>query len=259
MKRNYIKLYFDYLKVNFKVLFSYGIDSVLGTFAVLLQNIANFFIIYIIFQSIPSLHGWSSSEILILYGFSSLTYSFWHLLFVNTMSVSYYVKHGEMDIFLSRPIDVVFQIMTDSFDEDGVGDFIFGFILTIIGAVLISLSWYKVLLLLLFSFLCSFVYTGISLIGSAISIVVMDNSAITSNLLRLKEFSRYPITIYNGILRLILTFIIPIGVASFYPVNYFLNGNILSLIISITVPIIFFTISILVFNFFLKKYTSPGS
>lgn len=42
---------------------------------------------------------------------------------------------------------------------------------------------------------------------------------------KFKDYARYPINIFNGVMRFIFTFLIPIGFMAYYPSLEFLNKN----------------------------------
>lgn len=256
----YFKLYFNYLKVNIKGLSSYGTDFLVGIFAVLLQNISILFVLYIIFDIASSLGDWTFHEVLFLYGFSVLSYSVWHTFFINTISMSYYVKTGTLDSFLLKPMSVIFQIMTDSFDDDGFGDFIFGSILIIYALYSSANSFLLFPFVLIYAILVSLIYSSITIIGAALTIIFMDNSIINNTLLRLNNFSKYPLTIYPKIIRIIFTAVIPIGLATYYPSLYIIKDfNSKNLFFLAIIVIIYFIIATQIFKLSLKKYKSTGT
>jgi ABC-2 type transport system permease protein len=75
----------------------------------------------------------------------------------------------------------------------------------------------------------------------------------------LEKFGRYPLGIYNEALRLILTFFIPVAIASYYPASVILGKETLVASLSATIPVvIFFLLSLLCWKYAMKKYGSAG-
>jgi ABC-2 type transport system permease protein len=53
---------------------------------------------------------------------------------------------------------------------------------------------------------------------------VRDPSVIMDFMLKIKDYSKYPLSIYNPILRIVFTFVIPLGFMSYYPSLRFVKG-----------------------------------
>ena len=74
---------------------------------------------------------------------------------------------------------------------------------------------------------------------------------------------KYPLTLYGTLFSILFTYVIPVAWISFIPSKIFLSGNILvssyTLIGSCIITLIFFLVTCLVFNFYLKEYTSTGT
>ncbi|PMQ01058.1 MAG: ABC transporter permease [Dictyoglomus sp. NZ13-RE01] len=258
----YLKLYFQFFKINISSLMEYNLDFVFGIIALILKNLINILIIVFIFNIVDNIRGWDFNQILFLYAFSSTSFGIWHYFFVNTMSIPYYIRTGMLDRFLLRPVNVIFQIMTDSFDEDGIGDLIFGIIILIIAVTKLKLTLIKIIFLPLLLISGSLIYASLTLLGSMVSFFTVAHTDLSNLAMELSEFSKYPITIYNDILRLIFTVIIPIGFASYYPSLFYITNDKFSLvfvIISPIVSIIFFLIVCKLWNFALRYYSSSGS
>ncbi|WP_294835013.1 ABC-2 family transporter protein, partial [uncultured Lactobacillus sp.] len=73
--------------------------------------------------------------------------------------------------------------------------------------------------------------------------------------------AKYPVSIYSGTIRIIISFIIPFAFTAFYPASFFLTGNkgwfnIGGLII---ISILLFTLSLLIWHKGISVYESSGS
>ena len=75
------------------------------------------------------------------------------------------------------------------------------------------------------------------------------------------DFAKYPISIYNSLLRWLISFIVPFAFTAYYPASYFLQDkdvffNIGGLIL---ISLIFFCISLKLWDRGLDAYESAGS
>ena len=149
----YVNLFWKYFSLNVKGLKSYGTDFYIGIFAMMIKNISSLFLLFFLYTLVPKLDGWSFYEILYLYSLSTMGFAMWRCLFMNTLNISYYVRNGILDRFLVKPINPLFQIFMEGFDDDAWGDLIIGILINIICMYQLQLSWYSLLFSLILSFL----------------------------------------------------------------------------------------------------------
>ncbi len=262
MLKYYLKLYFEFFKVNIKGIMIYDLDFIFGVVGLILNKIMSFCILIFIFNFLDELKGWSFDQFLFLFGFSTSSYALWHCFFINTISITYYIRYGTLDRFLLRPIHPIFQIMTDGFDEDGWGELIFGLTILIFAIFRLRLQSFYLLLLPLLIVGASLIYASVSLLGSIVSFFTIGNTNLSNLVMDFHEFSKYPLPIYNQVLRIIFTLLIPIGFAAYYPSLFFITNYQQGLWIGVLSPLIslvFFVVVCKIWIFSLKYYGSTGS
>ncbi|UZQ83388.1 ABC transporter permease [Thermoanaerobacter sp. RKWS2] len=262
MLLRYIKLYIHFTKINISSFMEYDADFLFGIVALILKNLINLLIIFFIFHFIDNIKGWDFNQILFLYGFSSTSFAIWHCFFINTISLPFYTRTGLLDSFLLKPVDVIFQIMADSFDEDGIGDLIFGIIVLIIAIVRLKIVSIKLIFLPVLLLSGSLIYASLGLISSSISFFTIGETGLSNLVMDFFEFSKYPITIYNDILKIVFTVLIPIGFTAFYPSLFYIANykyGLMLVLITPVVSILFFLISYKVWNLALRHYSSAGN
>lgn len=260
--KEYFNVYKSAFKLNIKSIMIYDADFIIGIIAMIIKTFINFFMLLILFRVITNINGWDFNHILFIYGFSTTSFAIWHCFFINTITIPYYIKTGEFDRFLSRPYNPLFLIMIEGFDEDGWGELIFGIIVSVISIIRLNIASYILLFLPIMWFASSLIYAGISIMLSIISFFTIDNIDITDITLQLNNYSKYPLDIYSKTLKIIFTFVFPIGFASFYPSLMFIDisvkNRILLIICIVAICILFFALSCYIWNKSLKKYTSSG-
>lgn len=260
--REYFKLYLEFFKINIKSILIYDLDFLFGVFALILRQIMNFLILVFIFSFVGFIKGWSFDQILFLYAFSTTSFAIWHCLFINTVSMPYYIRTGTFDRFLLRPLNPIFQIMTDSFDEDGWGELLFGFLLLLVSILRLKLISFYLVMLPFLLIGASLIYASISLLGSSMVFLTIGNIDLANLAMDLRDFSKYPLTIYNLAFRMLFTIIIPIGFAAYYPSLFFIRHYHIGLVLAIISPIIsilFFLLVCKIWLSALKYYSSTGS
>ncbi|WP_427339871.1 ABC transporter permease [Caloranaerobacter sp. DY30410] len=260
--KEYCRLYIDYFLINLKAVMIYDIDFLIGIISLIFKNLMNFMIIIFIFNLLDNIDGWTFDQILFLYGFNTVSYSIWHCFFVNTISLSYYIKSGIFDRFLLRPLHPIFQIMTDNFDEDGWGQLVFGIVLLIIAIIRLRIMSIYLIVLPILVISASLIYASISLLGSIMVFYTVENTDLSDLVMELNEFAKYPISIYSKFLRIILTVILPIGFAAYYPSLFYISNyqyGAWLLLLTPIVSIIFFSITCYLWDKSLRSYSSTGS
>ena len=72
-------------------------------------------------------------------------------------------------------------------------------------------------------------------------------------------FTQYPISIYSGIIKLLITVILPFAFVAYYPTASYLGFTSYVLWLSPIIAVILWIIAIKLWNLALKKYRSTGT
>lgn len=263
MKR-FFKLYRIFTAQYLKRLMEYKIDFLTGFFSFLLMQAIDILFITIIFSQIPSLEGWSYEQIIFIYGFSLIPLGLDHLFTDNLWNVANsIVRMGEFDKYLTRPFNPLLQVIMEQFQIDALGELVTGIVLICIVAGKVGLV-YNIKNVLLFIVAAAFgalIYTDIKIFSAALAFWLKRSSQVLYMLYQVKEFAKYPTTIYNKFVRNIITYVIPFAFTAFYPASYFLTGKNPLFCIGGTVGIslVMFAFSYWVWKRGLNAYESAGS
>jgi ABC-2 type transport system permease protein len=105
------------------------------------------------------------------------------------------------------------------------------------------------------------IYAGVYMILTAIGFFVDAPTGILPLVWNLQNYGRYPVKIYNKIMQVILTWILPFAFVGFYPAAYFLDAANWQKMAFITplVGIVFFTFALMFWNYGVKRYRGAGS
>ena len=263
MKR-YLKLLSQYFVQYAKVRMAYRWDFVISTLTMAMASVFGLAFIYLMFAKLPSLAGWTFYEIVLLYGFSLIPLSIFNMLSINLYYFSdNYIVQGKFDRVLLRPVDTLFQILFEQFRLESLGDGVIGVGLVIYCSFRLHLEagvldW----IILGFSALCgATLYISIFLILTSVSFWMEDRVGVMPPVYNMVAFGRYPLDIYNGAVRFLLSWVLPFGFATFYPAanllrpyNYRMYAWILPIITSF-----FLAIGIFSWRRGVRNYSSTGS
>ncbi len=260
---HYIKVCLAYIRVNILCLAQYKIDILFGSISSLLLHSVGLFTIQVIMSTIPDLDGWNIYELLLLYSFTLLIHAIWHTLFTGFLSLPWLIHSGQLDIRLTRPLPVFFQICFEELDDDAWGEVVSGLILLFYAWKNLCFSYTIINIAALFLFILSglLIYTSIVVISSTVTFwSIYENPLFTLNT-DILEFMKYPLNIYSPWLRFLFTFILPFGFVSYYPACFFINEsqNLLYILLNILITSIFLYLASLIWKYGLNQYQSTGN
>lgn len=261
--RFYIKIYRKILAQDLKSKLSYRADFIISSIGMIFTNISAFISLWILFQNFPSVMGWNYYEMLFLYGFSLIALTPVQCFFDNNWNLRQYVYSGDFIKYCFRPINIFFYYISEVFDIKGVGQFFFG-----IGTLIYS--WQKlelgisvlVLLELIIALTTASLFmVALMNIAAATCFWLMGSGYIMVTVFKFKDYSKYPITIFNTVFKFLFTFIIPIAFIAYYPSLVFLRPGEISILtwISPLIGVLFFYISYKIWMKGAMSYNGTGS
>jgi ABC-2 type transport system permease protein len=216
----------------------------------------------VIYGTSKGFPGWDFNQFILLYGSFSIFAGIAGTVFIAMVwRVLPLIQRGEFDKFLLRPLSTSAFMIMQGWDFDGLGRLATGIILVLYAGVSmnLSLNTYSVLS---YFFIMSF--SILFLIGEMLLVVGLAFKFVKTHSIMevfhiLFEFGKFPMTIYSRPLKFGLSFIIPVGIAAFYPASALMGwikiGEIIGLGIACTV---FLFIGYGVFKWGIKHYTSAG-
>jgi viologen exporter family transport system permease protein len=229
MPKRYLKLYYWFLIQRLKILMEYRVNFLIGASSTIILQIAGLLTIWVVMSQIPDLNGWNLNEILFVYGLLTLSKSITHMFADNLWTIGNdYVRTGEFDRFLVRPIDPLFHLLADRFCHDGIGNFLIGAALVAESTSALGIAWTPLNLLYLIIAVVSggTIFIALNLMTATSAFWMTDSIPVTQVVFNMNEFAKYPLTIYHRGIGILLTWIIPYGFASFYPASYLLGRDV---------------------------------
>ncbi len=259
----YLSLYRYFLVQRFKILMEYRLNFFIGSVSTAILQAASLATLWVVMRQIPSLNGWNFDEVLLVYGLLTMGESITHMFADNLWTIGWnYIRSGDFDRFLVRPIDPLFHLLADRFCHDGIGNFLTGLVLVIIAMhdLDLSLTVARVSYMLIAVLSGGCIFIALNLITATSAFWLTESIPVTQIVFNMNEFAKYPLSIYNTAIRILLTWLIPYGFVSFYPASYLLGRDIgLMAWLSPLVAAAFLLIAYRVWLFGLRHYSSTGS
>lgn len=261
--RKHFFLYIDFVKQNIKTILEYKTDFFIGVFSTLLHQFYGIFFVWVIFENIKQIHGWSFYEITFVYGLLTLAQGLDMFFFDNLHALGFeYIREGKFDMFMIRPISPLFQLVASHVQQDGIGLLILGGIVVAksLSELHITLSPFNVFLLIIMVISGAAIISAINVIMATFGFKTVNSHVIMGSVNSLQEFALYPILIYPKFISVLLTWVIPYAFASFYPANYFLHKGYEHLsLISPFIAVFLWFIALKVWRIGINNYSSTGS
>ncbi|MFC4810748.1 ABC transporter permease [Paenibacillus sp. GCM10023250] len=261
----YWSLAAEYMKNYVKTKLTYRADFWIEVLSDLLFQAVNLIFILIVFRHTPTLGGWTEAEVVFVYGYFMVPSGIFGMLFnIWNFSERYIVK-GEMDRVLTRPAYNLYQVLLENLDPPSL----FG---SLVGVVIIMLTWGELglafhltdfLLLAVFTVGSVLIYAGIFTALTAISFYSDAPTGILPLMYNISSYGRYPVNIYNKVIRFLLTWLLPFAFTGVIPASYFLGHNETGLTdlapYTPLMGVVVFGIGLLVWNHGVKRYRGAGS
>ena len=211
-----------FFKLNVQIAVAYRTDTIANILLNLLWLGWELLGLKIIFSNTTTLGGWGLGELIALLGVFRLVNALMAaLIWPNTENFNTAVRDGTLDYTLLQPVDSMFLVTFSRMVIWRAWDFVLAAILIVVG---IHITGGGVTALELVSFLFLSVsgtvilYSlWIALIAATFWFVKFDNNV--TILQALLDTGRYPSTVYPTWLRLIVTFLVPIAVATTVPLQ----------------------------------------
>jgi ABC-2 type transport system permease protein len=257
--RLYLLLETQYIKARM----NYRVDFIISSIGMIFSNIASLLVFWALFHTVPRLAGWSFEEILFIYGFYLLAVSPAQIFFDHIWQLRIHVMEGTFIKYYFRPLNMMFYYMSEMVDLKGFAQVGVGIAVIAYASGKLALTWTagRIALMLLSLASASLVVIAMLVMASCFAFWAMQSYSILALAFRLREFSQYPTTIFDGFFRFLFTYIIPIGFVAFYPAQLLLRPQDASWLVYVSpiVGIVFFMLAYKVWTWGVNSYIGTGS
>lgn len=260
--QRYFRLYKAYFRANFMSLMSYRLDFIIRNTCNLVIMLASVGVVGLIYENVETIRGWRFEQLLVIYALTSLSRSLFHLFCINVMSIGTYVRQGDFDRILLRPINPLFQLVADYLDNDDWTELVLGIGLLIYSfrRAGLTLNIGTALWVLVIVACGSAIYFAIHLAFNTSGFWIVQSTPFGQMAWELDRFTTYPMTVYAPVLRFILTWLIPLGFVAFYPAEaLFLDRPSQLTLLTPVVAAVSLTMAYRFWLYGLSKYQGTGS
>jgi ABC-2 type transport system permease protein len=258
-----LKLLSSFLKVNIQMSLAYRADTVVNILLNLMWLGWELLSLKIIFSNTTTLGGWGLGELIALLGVFRLVNTLMiALIWPNTEKFNESIRDGSMDYTILQPVNSLFLVTFSRITIWRIWDLVLAIVLIFVG---INMAGSIVTLFSFLTFILLATSGGMIIYSLWVVLIAMtfwftkfDNNV--TILQALLDAGRYPSTVYPVWLRVIVTFVIPIAVATTIPLQA-LRGELASgqILLFAGVSVISFWFATKVWQRGLKQYSGASS
>lgn len=262
--KRYLRLYRVLVAQFLKTIMQSRVDFLVGLFGFFFSQIMGIAFLYLVFEQIPDLQGWTLDQLIFIYGFAQLPRGIDHLLTDNIWMVAYwFVRNGEFDRYMLRPMNLFFQVIAEKLQPDALGELLVGTILVVRSLMrgIVITDGLHVVLFFVSVLAGALIYTSIKLFFASLAFWVKVSGPFLQVAYDMANFAKYPTEIYARGVRFVITWVIPFAFVAYLPASFFLKNDASAWIIGIEcgIAVVFWCIAYTVFGRGTRVYESAGN
>ncbi len=217
----YIRLYFLITSQYVKARLEYRTDFIIGSLGIIFQNGAGFLTMMVLLRSIPALEGWSRDQLVFLFAFSVLAVTPCQVIFDHIWALRSELQSGAFIRYYFKPLNSLFAFVADVVDLKGFAQLAFALWLLVDSSIRIGFPWdpRSVLVLALYLLGSSAAFTGLMITAASTAFWITNSYAVMAFFFRFREYARWPVSIFQGVLRFAFSTFVPLGFIATFPVQ----------------------------------------
>ncbi|MFB6100437.1 MAG: ABC transporter permease [Candidatus Nanohalobium sp.] len=262
--RKHLTVYWIYFRQYWKTRLVYKSDFILGFTAQAISLATSLVFLTLIFSRVETINGWTFNQMLFLAGLGGFIMNLHHVFLFNVYRLGRkFIVRGKMDRLLVRPLNPLFQVYADDVSDNNLSKLIANAALILYAGSRMALNLGVIDFIYAAMAVASgvLVFAGIFLIFATTAFWTGRSRSAMWLVFQLSDFRKYPYSIYQLPIQILLITVVPLAFASFFPATFFLDksGWTTWQIASVIVGPVFYLIAYGFWKFGLSRYSSTGS
>lgn len=198
----------------------YTADFWIGFVGSAVRHAAGLVFLWTVLKQVPQIQGWTLWELVFLYALSIIPMGMVELFYDGSVRLAETIHDGDLDRLLLRPMPAGLQVVTLTTNPQGLGTVLTGgtLLFRAMAELHLSLAPWQYL------FLTVCLFSSMLLIGSLYFMVqclafwepVMSLS-LTSLVQEMTALSRFPLSLYDQVMRVLVTWVVPFAFIAYFP------------------------------------------
>ncbi|MFA6269125.1 MAG: ABC-2 family transporter protein [archaeon] len=247
-----IKVFWAYLIINLKTILEYKTSSIIQFIAMFFNDIVWISFWWIFFAKFPLINDWTYHDLLILWSIGAMGYGLSGVFLGNRHLIGDIIVQGKLDYYLALPKNVLFHSLITRMPASPFGDLVFGIILAIL-----TLQTTQLPLFLLLAIMATLILSSFGVIIGSLSFFFQNSEKMNTTLWNMAVgLTLYPTNVYEGLAKIVLFVIIPVGFVAGVPTEIIRSPSIEGIATMAFVTLVIGLIAIILFYTGLKRYES---
>jgi ABC-2 type transport system permease protein len=197
--------------------------QVIGTF---LMTFVDFATVLVIFSHLHAIAGWSLAQVGFLYGTAYICSKVGDVAVGQTERLPEYIRMGQLDTMLVRPLPALFQVVTSEFYLHHIGSTAQAAAVLAVSIARAHIQWTPARALVFAGMFVSgsAIFIGIWIASNAIAFWLVDAREVANSVTYGgSALAEYPLNIYGAWLRRLLAFVVPLAFINYFPALFVLG------------------------------------
>ena len=209
------RLVSGYLRHNLMSAMAYRGAFLLQVFGMILNDAMLLFFWWLLFTRLPTLRGWTLTQVITLYGIVAFGFGAATVVCGNAFLVARIIVRGDLDYYLALPADPLVHLLVSRMSLPSWGDLVFGLLVFLIAA---PGRWSSLPLFLLLGLLVGLIFVAFSVLVGSLAFWVGNADNLASQAINaMLTFSLYPVEIFPGAVQWLLYTLIPAALVGSLP------------------------------------------
>ncbi len=195
---------------------SFAVDIV----AQVLLGLVEFAEVYVVFTQVSELGGFSFAEVTLIFGLATAAFGLADAVVGHVDRLPFYVRTGQLDAFLLRPLSALGQLVTSDFALRRLGRVVAGFgVLGIaMAAAHVALTPEHLLLLVTTPVAGAVIFGSVFIATATIGFHVTEGMEFANAFTYGGSYlSSFPFTVFGRVMRRFFTFLVPVAFVAYLP------------------------------------------
>jgi ABC-2 type transport system permease protein len=215
-----VRFYLRLQVLQLRTAIEYNADFWIGIAGSALMHVSGLVFISALFSRIPEVEGWTAWEIALMYALALIARGFAEMACDGPWALRMLVNTGQFDRLLVRPVPASLQVATQIASIHGLGQIGLGVVVFVMASVRVGLDWSvgKALYLVVAWLSGVVMLAAINFLVNMIAFWEPSaQSALPTLLATSIDFAKFPLDIYNLLIRGLITVVIPYAFITYFP------------------------------------------
>ncbi|MWC30574.1 ABC transporter permease [Paenibacillus sp. MMS18-CY102] len=261
-----VELFFKFVRLKMKTRLEYRGAFLMGVVGQIIGYGANYLILFLLLQRFESIQGWEWPDLALIYSVNVFTYAIGaSFVFSPMVEMDSLITSGKFDNYLTKPLNPFSFLVAQNFNVGYIAHILISGSVMVWSVTQVDLvwSWGRAIYFICIIISSSLLQASFLVLIGVWGFVFVRSQYLLGLYFKLKEFISYPISLYNIVMQVILTVVIPLGFINYYPGLFLLSRDVgtVQLCLGMLAPVVgplFFLFTLWIWNKGLKKYEGAG-